>query len=78
MSLNDLMPYEDIVIGDGAGEEGGFLMDNPFANLPGVPTPNPLPFPSDPIGKPIISGGMDLVKMASGDNTTLPIKHPKK
>jgi hypothetical protein len=78
MSLNDLMPYEDIVIGDGAGEEGGFLMDNPFANLPGIPTPNPLPFPSDPIGQPIMSMGRDLVKMATDGNTTLPIKHPKK
>jgi hypothetical protein len=78
MSLNDLMPYEDIIIGDGAGDTMGFLMDNPFANLPGLPEPNPLPFPSDPIGKPIIEGGMDLVKMATGDNTTLPIKHPKK
>jgi len=43
MSLNDLMPHEDIVIGDGASGEGGFSWDNPFAHSGSVPELTCLP-----------------------------------
>jgi len=70
MSLNDLMPYENITIGEGSQHDGwGF--DNPFAHIGTIAEEliNPLPFPNDPIGGERV---MNLV------NTILPIKHPKK
>ena len=74
MSLNDLMPYEEIVIGDGAsGEQNSW--DNPFSHIGNMPELPAIPFPSDPI-----SGGQlgNLVNVMGGGNTSLPIKQPKK
>jgi hypothetical protein len=77
MSLNDLMPHEDIIIGDGASGEGGFSWDNPFAHSGSIPELPTFPFPSDPISNPI-NPERNLVNSMSGGNTSLPIKHPKK
>lgn len=78
MSLNDLMPYEDIVIGDGASSDG-WGMDNPFAHLGqlGDIHINPMPMSDDPL-KDKIPTERNLVNIMGGGNTTLPIKHPKK
>ena len=78
MSLNDLMPMENIVAGDGR-EADGWGWDNPFAHIKaddlGDLTSNIFPSPMG--GLPTL--GANIVAELAGDkHTTLPIKHPRK
>lgn len=75
--LNDLMPLEEIVVGDGAGGEGN-RWDNPFPHhdLESIGDMLSNPFSAPIGGLPIV--GANIVERLNPGNTTLPIKHPKK